>query len=137
MSILSLLISSILVTGILAAQDVKVKHVPIADTSAASGAEMFSQYCAVCHGAKGKGDGPASPALKARPTDLTQLSAKNGGSFPELKVVTSLRSGSVTAHGSDTMPVWGPLLSSLSSDKRLGQMRLSNLTAFVKSLQEK
>lgn len=59
-------------------QDKVIKHVPVKQTNASSGHEMFNSYCAVCHGTDGKGAGPASSALKVPPTDLTQLSAKNG-----------------------------------------------------------
>ncbi|MFQ5571228.1 MAG: c-type cytochrome [Rhodothermales bacterium] len=33
--------------------------------------EDFSNYCVACHGAKGKGNGPAAVALTPRPADLT------------------------------------------------------------------
>ncbi|MFQ5575200.1 MAG: c-type cytochrome, partial [Terriglobia bacterium] len=35
------------------------------------GAELFGKQCAPCHGAEGKGDGPAAVALTPRPSDLT------------------------------------------------------------------
>ncbi len=53
-----------------------VKHVPITQTASNSGKEMFNNYCAVCHGRHGKGDGPAAAALKVPPTDLTTLAQK-------------------------------------------------------------
>ncbi|MGA2457668.1 MAG: cytochrome c, partial [Terriglobales bacterium] len=48
-----------------------IKHVPIQSTSPVSGKEMYTAYCAACHGTDGKGGGPASGALKIPPTDLT------------------------------------------------------------------
>jgi mono/diheme cytochrome c family protein len=63
----------------LAAQE--IQKVPIQPTSAADGKEMFTTYCAVCHGTSGKGDGPAAAALKKRPADLTQLARKNNGTL--------------------------------------------------------
>ena len=63
-----------------------IQHAPIKATSPASGGEMYKTYCAVCHGTDGKGGGPAASALKVPPTDLTQLSKKNGGKYPGLKV---------------------------------------------------
>lgn len=36
-----------------------------------SPAEVFSKQCAACHGAKGKGDGPAAVAFNPRPADFT------------------------------------------------------------------
>src|ERR1035438_2392809 len=52
------------------------------DTSLTKGPDLYQRYCAVCHGKDGKGGGPAAAALKAIPTDLTQLSKNNGGKFP-------------------------------------------------------
>ena len=51
----------------------KIKKVPANPTSAGSGKEMFDAYCASCHGVDGKGNGPAAPALKKQPADLTLL----------------------------------------------------------------
>src|ERR1700758_1504141 len=64
----------------------EIKKVPATYTNPTSGRQMFDAYCASCHGQGGKGNGPAAPALKAPPTDLTQLAAKNGGTFPEQHV---------------------------------------------------
>ena len=38
----------------------------------AEGATLFAAHCAVCHGAEGRGDGPAAAALPVRPANLTQ-----------------------------------------------------------------
>lgn len=37
----------------------------------AEAAEIFSNRCTVCHGEKGKGDGPGSAALEPKPRDFT------------------------------------------------------------------
>jgi mono/diheme cytochrome c family protein len=116
-----------------------IKHVPIAATSAASGKEMFTSYCAACHGADGKGDGPAASALKVHPANLTTLSSRNGGKFPSLKVSGAIRGDStVAAHGSREMPVWGTLFMSISQGHEAEvQQRVANLTSYVESLQAK
>jgi mono/diheme cytochrome c family protein len=44
-----------------------IQHVPIKPTSPVSGKGMFTSYCAACHGAEGKGNGPAAEALKTPP----------------------------------------------------------------------
>jgi len=88
----------------------EIKHVPATYTDPTAGKEMFNSYCASCHGVDGKGDGPAAPALKAVPTNLTTLALKNGGTFPAAHVATEIQGGAVTpAHGSKEMPVWGPI----------------------------
>jgi mono/diheme cytochrome c family protein len=116
-----------------------IKHVTVKQTSPASGKEMFTSYCAVCHGTDGKGGGPAAAALKTPPADLTLLSKNNGGKFPSLKVSSILRGTSdLPAHGSKEMPVWGPLFRSISGGHETEvQQRVSNLTQYVESLQVK
>jgi len=116
----------------------KIKKVPAAPTSAASGKEMFEAYCASCHGVDGKGNGPAAPALKKPPTDLTLLAQKNGGKFPGMHVMSSIRDVTQNVHGSKDMPVWGPILSSVSSNSpTIVTQRISNLTNYIESLQAK
>jgi mono/diheme cytochrome c family protein len=120
------------------AQTTQVKKEPIQMTSAASGSEMFNSYCAACHGKDAKGDGPAASSLKVPPADLTQLARKNNGKFPADHVGNELRSGVAGAHGTNDMPVWGPLFSSVSSrDDAVVQMRISNLIRYIESLQAK
>ncbi len=116
-----------------------LKKVPPSVTSPASGKEMFNTYCAVCHGRDAKGGGPAVSALKVPPPDLTQLTSKNNGKFPELKVYGTIRGDSeLPAHGSKDMPVWGNVFQSMSRDNGAGmQMRVANLTAYIKSMQAK
>jgi mono/diheme cytochrome c family protein len=134
-----------LTTGVLfvaameAAQQATVKHAPIKQTSPASGEEMFRTYCASCHGNDAKGDGPAAPALKMRPADLTVLAKNNGGQFPAERVQRTIRFGVETpAHGSKEMPIWGPALESLNpSNRTVVQQRVSNLAEYIKSIQIK
>jgi mono/diheme cytochrome c family protein len=75
---------------------------------------MFATYCAVCHGATAKGDGPTAPEFKKQPIDLTMLAGNNNGKYPAERVDTVLTYETpVTAHGNIHMPVWKPLLHSL------------------------
>lgn len=122
-----------------AAQKAEVKHGPTPQTSAASGKQMFEAYCASCHGAGGKGDGPAAGALKSLPADLTALSRKKGGKFPTDRVYSILRGqGTVEAHGSRDMPVWGPVFWNLSQGRESEvQLRIANLARYIESLQAK
>src|ERR1700692_3421848 len=62
-----------------------IKNVPIQSTSPVSGKDMYTAYCAVCHGTDGKGGGPAASALKTPPSDLTLLSKNNGGKYRRRK----------------------------------------------------
>jgi mono/diheme cytochrome c family protein len=68
----------------------------------------FQKNCAACHGKEGKGDGPLVEFLKQTPPDLTLLSKKNGGVYPQAKVYEWIRDPKkVRAHGTDEMPIWG------------------------------
>jgi putative copper resistance protein D len=44
---------------------------PYAAASIAAGAAVYAANCALCHGAGGRGDGPAAAGLPIRPADLT------------------------------------------------------------------
>jgi mono/diheme cytochrome c family protein len=114
-----------------------IKHVPVKPTSPASGKEMYSTYCAVCHGLDGKGAGPAAQALKVPPTNLSTLSKMNGEKFPALAVAATIRGeGNVAAHGTKDMPVWGKLFWSMSGGHEGEvQQRVANLTSYVEGLQ--
>ena len=122
-----------------AAQEKQVKKEPIQQTNAASGAVMFKTYCSACHGKDAKGDGPAAADLKVAPPDLTILAKNNAGKFPEDLVVSTLRYGAkAPAHGTAEMPTWGPLFRALKQgDESMVNLRFSNLTSYIKSLQVK
>jgi mono/diheme cytochrome c family protein len=133
-------------TYMVAAQDQKtdqgktvVEHVQIKETSPVSGKEMYTAYCAVCHGTDGKGAGPAASALKTPPADLTLLSKNNGGKYPALKVTSAIRgTNDLPAHGSKDMPVWGELFWNLShGHESQVQQRVANLTHYIETLQAK
>ena len=113
-----------------------IEKKPITHSNPASGKEMFKDYCAACHGAGGKGDGPAADVLKTAPPDLTTLAKNNGGKFPADHFVAVLHFGTEGhAHGTIDMPVWGPLFS--KENKDLTQLRISNLESYVESIQQK
>ena len=79
-----------------------------------SGAEDFMSFCAACHGAGGKGDGPAAARLDRKPADLTGVSVRNGGVFPGTKVMAKIWGYTGVAPGRQAggspMPEFGPLL---------------------------
>jgi len=116
-----------------------VKHTTAPATSPASGQEMFTSYCASCHGKDAKGDGPAARALKQAPADLTILAKQNGGKYPADKVTSILRGQSkLVAHGDQDMPVWGPVFWKISQGhEEQVQMRITNLNRYLESIQEK
>lgn len=72
------------------------------------GKREFDAKCVICHGAKGKGDGPYAGLLTKTLPDLTTLAKRNGGVFPLQRVYETIDGGpSVTVHGTRDMPIWG------------------------------
>jgi mono/diheme cytochrome c family protein len=111
--------------------------IPVNKTSPTDGKQMYSNYCAPCHGTDGRGHGPAASALKTPPTDLTGLTKNNHGKYPDFHVAAILQFGSdVPAHGSAEMPAWGPILGNMN--RTTGQeklLRISNLSHYLESIQ--
>ena len=115
-----------------------VKKVPAKPTVAIAGKDLFKQYCAACHGVDGKGTGPAASALKAAPSDLTQIARRNHGSFPEERVMRMLQGQeAVAAHGSQEMPVWGAVFANTTSQLDMAQTRMHSLLQYLEDMQAK
>ncbi len=113
----------------------RIEKGPIKPTPASDPKLMFNTYCAVCHGSEGKGNGPAAASLTKVPADLTRISARNGGTFPEVRVRRYIEGlDEVPAHGTRDMPMWGGLFNALSRDT--AQIRVAALAGYLKSLQQ-
>lgn len=52
---------------------------PLSDSEAArtTGRALFRDHCGVCHGVGGRGDGPAAPGMRTRPSDFMNLEHSN------------------------------------------------------------
>jgi mono/diheme cytochrome c family protein len=111
-----------------------IKHETAKMTKSNDGAEMYQSYCAVCHGKTGKGDGPAVPALKTKPTDLTQIAKQHGGEISAKDFEDKVTGKNMSpAHGAEDMPMWGPVFKTLGNDT----LRLYNVRKYVETLQTK
>ena len=78
------------------------------------------------------------PRSRSKPTDLTLLSQASGGKFPAMRVMNSIKDGTQAGHGSKDMPVWGPILSTVSADSpAVVTQRVGNLVGFIESIQVK
>ncbi len=107
------------------------------------GSILYDLSCSVCHGPKGMGDGTMSGQMKVPPADLTQLSARAGGTFP-LAHVTEVIKGGGTAHGGQ-MPAWGLIFlkdfeaftfDTPAGDRAMVDRRVGYLAAYLESLQK-
>ena len=105
-----------------------------------SGQAVFRSYCASCHGADAKGDGPLAANLRVAPADLTRIARRNHGKFDAAKVQRAIDGRDPREiHGGSDMPVWGDAF------KRAGegyseakvQERIDALVGYLESLQER
>jgi mono/diheme cytochrome c family protein len=113
--------------------------IPVGKTNPADGKQMYASYCAPCHGADARGNGPAAGALRQQPTDLTGLAKANHGKYPDTHIVSIMRFGvEVRAHGSPEMPVWGEIFGKMSkTNPQEKDLRASNLSRYLETLQVK
>jgi mono/diheme cytochrome c family protein len=121
-----------------AAQQEHAANSPAARANLPSGEELFNKHCAVCHGQDLKGVGPA-PAPYKVPPDLTRLSRRHRGKFPESYVQDILRNGALLPeHGMAQMSAWGTDFREMHGfDASEVEIRISNLTNYIKSRQIK
>ena len=107
------------------------------------GEAIFGYYCATCHGRDATGNGPMSPSLVVRPTDLTELRSQNGGVFPTTRVVMRIDGRDpLVSHGS-MMPVYGDFFAGtdVMTKTEAGQPVLTSqpvvdLLAYLEGLQQ-
>lgn len=72
------------------------------------GKREYESNCAVCHGMKGKGDGPYAGIVDTRIADLSVLTKRNDGVYPFQRVYEVIDGRqAVKAHGPRDMPIWG------------------------------
>jgi len=129
----------ILFVSVLAAAQSASKAGGAANGEPLSGKQLYSSYCALCHGGDGKGGGPFSTQLKVWPPDLTQLAKKNGGVFPAMHVQEAIDGEfGKSAHGTSEMPIWGPVFRSMAhGGKDSARVRINALVKYLESMQEK
>lgn len=70
---------------------------------AAKGKAIYEQKCLMCHGAKGKGDGPAGAMMNPRPADFTSPASKMKSEGELLQVIESGRPGTTMAGWKGTL----------------------------------
>ena len=120
------------------AQQKTIKRVDPVGAKSLDGKGLYTEFCAVCHGADLRGGGPAASALKQAPSDLTQIAKKNGGRFPDTKVMATLKGqDGVTAHGNTDMPTWGKTFQDVSGNMTIAQGRMHALVNFLQESQAK
>ncbi|HSK43475.1 MAG TPA: c-type cytochrome [Candidatus Binatia bacterium] len=102
-----------------------------------NGADIYRAHCATCHGVAGKGDGPVAPALNTKLPDLSTITQRSGGVFPVARVRKIIIGDElILGHGSREMPIWGPIFHQIQQDRDYGEVRLQNVTDYLKSIQK-
>lgn len=112
-------------------------------SGAAFGAITYQVYCESCHGSGGMGDGPMAAYADPPPTDLTLLSATNGGVFPAERVTSAIDGREeVVGHLDVAMPPWARLFAHDLRDFPEGPVldelvarRIAHLVVFLESIQ--
>lgn len=105
---------------------------------AAHGAKIYANVCAVCHGPKGAGDGPAGMSLVPKPRNLIEGGWKQGGDSIALFVTLQkgIPGSSMAPFGH--LPVkdrWGLVQYIRSITKDKPQDDAAKLEAFAKTAQ--
>ena len=120
------------------AQQPTVKRETAQRAQSIRGEETYKTYCAVCHGANGKGSGPAAKALTQAPSDLTTWSQRHGRALSRADVQQIIDAEEmIAAHGSREMPVWGDVFRALYHDPDVRTLLVANLHSYLESLQAK
>jgi mono/diheme cytochrome c family protein len=101
------------------------------------GHRYFVRYCSACHGAEGRGDGPAASALQSPPADLTRIAQRRGGHFPVAEMAAVIDGRTVVpAHGSREMPIWGERFGEMGGGGSVGEEVVrGNLLVLLEYLQ--
>jgi hypothetical protein len=76
-----------------------------------AGKREFQRSCASCHGADARGNGIAATVLNVKPTDLTQMKKRHGGTFLFWRTYDTIsgreEAVAIRGHGAREMPIWG------------------------------
>ena len=104
-----------------------------------SGSADYQAYCSACHGPEARGDGSIAKSLKKRPADLTQMTKRNSGVFPDEKVFKTVDGRGGSAHSDSDMPSWGEVFakSSESAGAEKSAARIDALVKYLQTLQVK
>jgi len=105
---------------------------------APTGAELFMNHCASCHGAGGEGDGPVAAVLQTTIPNLRTLAMRNGSTFPTAEVTAYIDGREMkAAHGDRQMPVWGDVFRGpeQATAQRTVRERIEALVTFIGGLQ--
>lgn len=90
---------------------------------AGAGKEIYEQYCALCHGPQGKGDGSLSANLNPKPRNHTDGAYMNA--LTDAHLLNVITDGGAAVGLAPIMPPWKDILSA---------QQIQDVVAFVRAL---
>lgn len=132
--LLILVMGAVLVQVTVAAQSPggNVKYVSAKAITNPDGAVVYQDYCAVCHGVLGRGDGPAAKFLDTPVPDLSRIAIRDGR-FNRFHVIGHVRHDAI--RGDSPMPCWQRTLRSATGYDARVEVVMVNLTDYLERLQ--
>jgi mono/diheme cytochrome c family protein len=103
-----------------------------------TGARLYFNHCAACHGEGGEGDGPVAATLHVMVPNLRTLSQRTNDVFPADAVRAYIDGRSLkAAHGDRQMPIWGDVFRGpeQGTAQRTVRRRINALVEFIALLQ--
>jgi mono/diheme cytochrome c family protein len=103
-----------------------------------TGARLYFNHCAACHGADGEGGGPVAATMSVTVPNLRALARRNGGVFPVDDVAAYVDGRQLkAAHGGRQMPIWGDVFRGpeQGTAERTVRRRINALVEFIATLQ--
>lgn len=98
------------------------------------GERTYLTYCALCHGIGGA-PGMFADALKKAAPNLTEISKRNGGQFPEEKVAQVIRDGGISGHGTMRLLSWEKYFGTDGGSQEHVDDIIRDLTTYLKNHQ--
>ena len=110
----------------------KIMYVAAKPITDPNGAVVYQDYCAVCHGPAGRGNGPAARHLNTPVPDLSRIALRDG-KFDPYHVITHVRH--VDAGKQNPMPCWRQVLVTSNDSRAALEVVFVNLTRHLEALQ--
>jgi mono/diheme cytochrome c family protein len=103
-----------------------------------TGARLYFNNCAACHGDDGEGTGPVAASMRVTMPNLRSLAQRNGGVFPGDSITAYIDGRSPrAAHGDRQMPIWGDVFrgADQGTAKRSVRRRIAAVVDYIWTLQ--
>ena len=114
-------------------------EVPAVTANLENGKMLFIEHCGSCHGESGTvadADPEMLELLEKQPPDLTQMTTKYGGTYPEAFITKTIDGRErFNDHGTGEMPIWGEVWTQKEGEAISGQ-KVVDLVGYIASIQK-